>query len=92
MIRSMTGYGRAETFLAGRKITIEMKSVNHRFLEISLRLPAMFLPFESEIKKRIGEQFSRGRIEATLRSFHAEFAVGPQLPRAAGSDEGGIRP
>ena len=68
MIRSMTGYGRAETFLAGRKITIEMKSVNHRFLEISLRLPAMFLPFESEIKKRIGEQFSRGRIEATLRT------------------------
>ena len=38
MIRSMTGYGRAETFLAGRKITIEMKSVNHRFLDVSLRL------------------------------------------------------
>ena len=63
----MTGYGKAEAVLAGRKFTMEMKSVNHRFLEISLRLPGMFLPLEGEIKKRIGEKFSRGRIEATLR-------------------------
>jgi uncharacterized protein (TIGR00255 family) len=63
----MTGYGKAEAVLAGRKFTMEMKSVNHRFLEISLRLPGMLLPLEGEIKKRIGEQFSRGRIEATLR-------------------------
>ncbi len=68
MIKSMTGYGKAEAVLDGRKFTIEMKSVNHRFLEISLRLPGMFLPFEGEIKKRIGERFSRGRIEATLRA------------------------
>ena len=67
MIKSMTGYGKAEAVLAGRKFLIEMKSVNHRFLEISLRMPGMFLPLEGEIKKRIGEKFSRGRIEATLR-------------------------
>jgi uncharacterized protein (TIGR00255 family) len=67
MIKSMTGYGKAEAVLAGRKFLIEMKSVNHRFLEISLRMPGMFLPLEGEIKKRIGEQFSRGRIEATIR-------------------------
>jgi uncharacterized protein (TIGR00255 family) len=67
MIKSMTGYGKAEAVLAGRKFLIEMKSVNHRFLEISLRMPGMLLPLEGEIKKRIGEQFSRGRIEVTLR-------------------------
>ena len=67
MIKSMTGYGKAEAVLAGRKFTMEMKSANHRFLEISLRLPGMLIPLESEIKKRIGEKFSRGRIEATLR-------------------------
>jgi uncharacterized protein (TIGR00255 family) len=67
MIKSMTGYGKADSVLAGRKFTIEMKSVNHRFLETSLRLPGMFLPLEGEIKKRIGEQFSRGRIEMNLR-------------------------
>jgi uncharacterized protein (TIGR00255 family) len=67
MIKSMTGYGKAEAVLAGRKFMIEMKSVNHRFLEMALRLPGMFLPLEGEIKKRIGEQFSRGRIEVNLR-------------------------
>ena len=67
MIRSMTGYGRAESVLMGRKFVIEMKSVNHRYLEISVRLPGMLLAMEGEIKKRIGEQFSRGRIEATFR-------------------------
>jgi uncharacterized protein (TIGR00255 family) len=67
MIRSMTGYGRAEAVLMGRKFAVEMKSVNHRYLEISLRLPGMLLSLESEVKKRIGEQFSRGRIEATIR-------------------------
>jgi uncharacterized protein (TIGR00255 family) len=67
MIRSMTGYGRAEAVLVGRKFTVEMKSVNHRYLEISLRLPVMLMSLEAEIKKRIGEQFSRGRIEAAFR-------------------------
>lgn len=67
MIKSMTGYGKAEAVLSGRKFMIEMKSVNHRFLEIAVRLPGMFLPLEGEIKKRIGEQFSRGRIEVNLR-------------------------
>ena len=67
MIKSMTGYGKAEAVLSDRKFMLEMKSVNHRFLEISLRLPGMLLPLEGEFKRRIGEQFSRGRIEATLR-------------------------
>ena len=67
MIRSMTGYGRAEAVLAGKKFAVEMKSVNHRYLEISLRLPGMLLSLDTEIKKKIGEQFSRGRIEATFR-------------------------
>ena len=67
MIRSMTGYGRAEAVLAGRKFAVEMKSVNHRYLEISVRLPGMLLSLDTEIKKKIGEQFSRGRIEATIR-------------------------
>jgi len=67
MIKSMTGYGRAEAVLMGRKFAVEMKSVNHRYLEISLRLPGMLLSLEADVKKRIGEQFSRGRIEATVR-------------------------
>jgi uncharacterized protein (TIGR00255 family) len=63
----MTGYGKAEGILSGRKIIVEMKSVNHRFLEISLRLPQMLVSLESEAKKRITEQFSRGKIDVIVR-------------------------
>ncbi|MGD0021315.1 MAG: YicC/YloC family endoribonuclease [Smithellaceae bacterium] len=67
MIKSMTGYGRAEEVFQGRHIVVEAKSVNHRFLEISLRLPSVFLPLELEYKKKIGEKFKRGRIEVFIR-------------------------
>ena len=67
MIRSMTGFGRAEAVSGGRKIAVEMKSLNHRYLEVALRVPTMLSPFEIEIKKKMGEQFSRGRIEVTIR-------------------------
>jgi uncharacterized protein (TIGR00255 family) len=67
MIKSMTGYGRAEEVFQGRHIVVEAKSVNHRFLEISLRLPLAFLPLELEYKKKIGEKFKRGRIEVFIR-------------------------
>lgn len=67
MIKSMTGYGRAEAVWQGRNIVVEAKSVNHRFLEISLRLPAVLYPLEMEFKKKIGEKFKRGRIELFVR-------------------------
>jgi len=63
----MTGYGKAEAVLAGRKFLIEMKSVNHRFLEIALRMPAALYPLEMEYKKKIGERFKRGRIDISIR-------------------------
>jgi uncharacterized protein (TIGR00255 family) len=67
MIKSMTGYGRAEAVLQGRNIVVEAKSVNHRFLEISLRLPSALFPLEMELKKKVGERFKRGRIEIFIR-------------------------
>lgn len=67
MIQSMTGYGRTESVVNMRKYTIEIKSLNHRYLEISLRLPASLVPLELDIKKRIGGRFTRGRIEANIR-------------------------
>lgn len=67
MIRSMTGYGRAEGFLGGRKYIVEVKSLNHRYLELSLRMPANLAPLELEVKKKINEQLVRGRIDVTIR-------------------------
>jgi len=67
MIKSMTGYGRVDTLCGGRSIVVEAKSVNHRFLEISLRTPVVLNPLEMEFKKKIGERFKRGRIDVTIR-------------------------
>jgi len=63
----MTGYGRSETVCEGQKITVEMKSVNHRFLELSMRLPSVFFQLETELKKKVSEKCKRGRIEINVR-------------------------
>ncbi len=67
MIQSMTGYGRTEYVLNGRRYSVEIKSLNHRYLEISFRLPAVFSTFELEIKKKISGRLSRGRIDLNIR-------------------------
>ncbi len=67
MIKSMTGFGRSESVLDDKKLAIEIKSLNHRFLETFVRLPGVFSALEADIKKKIGERFSRGRIEVTIR-------------------------
>ena len=67
MIKSMTGYGRVVALLDGRNIVVEAKSVNHRFLEISLRTPSALFPLEMEYKKKIGERFKRGRVDVSIR-------------------------
>ena len=53
MIKSMTGYGKAEAMIDGRKYAVEIRSLNHRYLEISLRLPGSLSALETEIKRRI---------------------------------------
>ncbi len=67
MIKSMTGYGRAESVYDGRKFSVEIKSLNHRYLETSVRLPGMISQLEVEIKKKLSEKLSRGKIEVTVR-------------------------
>jgi len=67
MVRSMTGYGRAEAILDGQKMVVEIKSLNHRFLEVSLRIPASLSALEMEIKKKIAEPLLRGKIDVIIR-------------------------
>jgi len=75
MIRSMTGYGRAESLLDGKKWTVEIKSLNHRYTEIFVRLPAAYLALEGEVKRKVGERLSRGRVEVFVR-IESEEAQG----------------
>ena len=65
---SMTGYGRAETQIEGRKWMIEIKSLNHRYVEIITRLPNVLSSLEVDIKKRVGERIFRGRIEISIQA------------------------
>lgn len=62
----MTGYGRGQEQGYGKQFTVEMKSVNHRFLEISVRLPRQFSLFEERIKELVKEKVSRGRVDVYL--------------------------
>ncbi len=73
MIKSMTGYGRAQHQMDGRDITVEMKSVNHRFFEFSARVPRMYGYLEEKLKSFMQGQLSRGKIEVivTIQSFDA---------------------
>lgn len=77
MIKSMTGYARVETAGQGRNIVVEVKSVNHRFLEISLKMQSVLFPQELDFKKKIGEKIKRGRIEVFIR-MEAETAAAPE--------------
>lgn len=62
----MTGFGRAKVESDVFQITVEMKSVNHRFLEMNVRLPKQMMMFEDKIRKVISEQVRRGRIEVSI--------------------------
>lgn len=67
MIRSMTGFASAEQQYDFGRLTWEIRSVNHRYLEIGLRVPELFRALEPEIRRIIGNHLSRGKIDAMLR-------------------------
>ncbi|KAF5075473.1 YicC/YloC family endoribonuclease [Anaerotignum sp.] len=62
-VRSMTGYGRGEHIAEDRKFTIELKSVNHRYNDISIKLPRSLASLEDKIKKHIMKQVFRGKTD-----------------------------
>ena len=63
MIKSMTGYGRAVENLRGREITVELRSVNNRYLDCSVKLPRLFGFAEDAIKKRVKGAITRGKVD-----------------------------
>ena len=66
MIRSMTGYGSADLERDGQRLTAEIRSVNHRFCEVSIRAPRLVALFEGQIRQLIQERFSRGKISLSI--------------------------
>ena len=67
MIKSMTGYGKGEVVAPSGRMSVEIRSVNHRYGEISVKLPRGLMPFENEVKKCVGERLKRGKIEVFVQ-------------------------
>ncbi len=66
MLRSMTGYGRGHAVTGRYDITVEVKSVNHRYFEFTSRLPKAYLFLEDKLKHTLKEACSRGKVEASV--------------------------
>ena len=66
MIKSMTGFGRAELIDEEKKITVEMKSVNHRYLDVNMRMPKKFSVFEASIRSLLKEYIQRGKVDVFI--------------------------
>ena len=66
MVRSMTGFGRAKNQINGFDVTVEIKSVNHRYFEFSCRMPRAFNFLEEKIKSYLNQKISRGKVEVSI--------------------------
>ncbi len=67
MIKSMTGYGKADSSLEHGKIIVEMRSVNHRYGEISVKLPRSLICFENDVRKAVSGRLKRGKIDIFIQ-------------------------
>src|SRR5262252_132006 len=71
-MKSMTGYGEASIQIRGTKVTIQVRSLNHRHLDLQLRAPREYLSFEEEIRKVIRQKISRGRLDVFINRSQAK--------------------
>lgn len=86
-VRSMTGYGRGEHIAHDRKFTVEMKAVNHRYNDISIKLPRFLASLEDKIKKRIMQDVFRGKTDVyinfeTISEEDVVVKLNPTLAKA----------
>ena len=78
MIRSMTGYGKQNLSIEGREYQIEIKSVNHRYLDINVKIPKAISYLEETIKKEISNKIKRGKIDVFV-SFENNSEEGRKI-------------
>ena len=81
MIKSMTGYGIASFDSGSTKYTVEIKSLNSKFLELSLRLPKAFSEKEFQLRNECNKQIERGKVNLSINVEQADSSV-----KAAGID------
>ena len=77
MVKSMTGYGRAREMRSGRDITVEVRSVNNRYLDCTVKMPRAYIFAEDHMKARVQQAISRGKVDVfvTIDASAADEAV-----------------
>ena len=77
MVKSMTGYGRAREMRSGRDITVEVRSVNNRYLDCTVKVPRTYIFAEDAVKARVQKAVSRGKVDVfvTIDTSAADVAV-----------------
>jgi uncharacterized protein (TIGR00255 family) len=75
MIRSMTGFGTADGTVGGARVTVDLRTVNHRFFNPSIKLPADFGRWEADVRDALRRRISRGHVSLTARSERTTPAV-----------------
>lgn len=86
MLKSMTGYGRAQEVIGNKDITVEIKGINHRFFELNTRVPRSYGYLEEFIKPLLQSRLSRGKLEVAITIYNvdapdAEVAVNLELAK-----------
>jgi len=79
MARSMTAFARQELVKEWGVLTLELRSVNHRYLDISLRIPDELRNVEQKLRERIAEKLARGKVDVSLRFTKSESGNGDML-------------
>ncbi len=72
MIRSMTGYGKASQIFALKEYQVEIRSVNHRYSDISIKMPRVLSYLEEEVKKEISSKIKRGKIDVLITFYNGD--------------------
>jgi uncharacterized protein (TIGR00255 family) len=88
MIRSMTGFGQGSEESDGYRVTVDVRTVNHRFVDVRVRIPSELAAFERDARKRILARVRRGRVEASFRvdrvaDAEGHLRVNAELARSA---------
>jgi len=87
MIKSMTGYGRGEASTSERKVTVEMKSVNHRYLDVNIKLPKKLNFFESSIRNELKNYTQRGKVDIFITyEDYSEHTVAVKYNKEVAAD------
>ena len=84
-MRSMTGYGQAAWRRGGRTVTVELRAVNQRFLEVKLNMPREYGPWEAELRSLVQDQVARGKVDVSLAragTNSTDISVEANLPLA----------